>query len=78
MMMSPEQCRAARALLNWSREILCERATVSMSTLYSFEKGRRRPIPANVTVIRRVLEDAGIEFLDGDRHGVRLADKSLG
>lgn len=70
--MSPEQCRAARALLNWPRETLCREANVSMSTLYNFETGRRRPIPANTTMIRSALEGAGVEFLDGNVHGVRL------
>ena len=40
-----------------------------MRTVTSFEAGRRL-IPATVSGIRRALEAAGVEFLEGD--GVRL------
>ncbi|WP_316231609.1 helix-turn-helix transcriptional regulator [Bradyrhizobium sp. SZCCHNR1051] len=63
--MSPEQCRAARAWLNWSQEQLAAKAQVSSSTLRDFEAGRRVPIANNLAAIRRTLEDAGIEFLSG-------------
>ncbi|MGD0149073.1 MAG: helix-turn-helix transcriptional regulator [Xanthobacteraceae bacterium] len=61
--MSPEQCRAARAWLNWSQDELAAKAQVSNSTLREFEAGRRVPIANNLAAIRRALEDAGIEFL---------------
>jgi transcriptional regulator with XRE-family HTH domain len=61
--MSPEQCRAARAWLNWSQDELAAKARVSNSTLREFEAGRRVPIANNLAAIRRALEDAGIEFL---------------
>ncbi|WOH72811.1 helix-turn-helix transcriptional regulator [Bradyrhizobium sp. NDS-1] len=61
--MSPEQCRAARAWLNWSQEELATKAKVSSSTLRDFEAGRRVPISNNLTAIRRALEDGGIHFL---------------
>jgi transcriptional regulator with XRE-family HTH domain len=61
--MSPEQCRAARAWLNWSQTELATKAQVSNSTLRDFEAGRRVPIANNLLAIRRALEDAGMEFL---------------
>jgi ribosome-binding protein aMBF1 (putative translation factor) len=61
--MSPEQCRAARAWLNWSQEELAAKAQVSNSTLRDFETGRRVPIANNLSAIRRALEDAGMQFL---------------
>jgi transcriptional regulator with XRE-family HTH domain len=64
--MSPEQCRAARAWLGWSMEVLAERAHVSTSTVRDFEARRRTPIPNNLAAIRGALEGAGIEFLSSD------------
>jgi transcriptional regulator with XRE-family HTH domain len=64
--MSPEQCRAARAWLNWSQQELATKAQVSNSTLRDFEAGRRVPIANNLTAIRRALEDGGVQFLFSD------------
>lgn len=61
--MSPEQCRAARAWLNWSQEELAAKAKVSSSTLRDFEAGRRVPIANNLSAIRRALEEEGMQFL---------------
>lgn len=61
--MSPEQCRAARAWLNWSQDDLATKAQVSNSTLRDFEAGRRVPIANNLLAIRRALEEAGMQFL---------------
>lgn len=61
--MSPEQCRAARAWLNWSQQELAAKAQVSSSTLRDFEAGRRVPIANNLFAIRRALEEAGMQFL---------------
>jgi len=61
--MSPEQCRAARAWLNWSQEELAAKAQVSSSTLRDFEAGRRLPIANNLSAIRRALEAEGMQFL---------------
>ncbi|WP_315855070.1 helix-turn-helix transcriptional regulator [Chenggangzhangella methanolivorans] len=41
---SMEQCRAARALLDWTQEELANAANLSLSTVRDFEKGRRTPI----------------------------------
>jgi transcriptional regulator with XRE-family HTH domain len=61
--MSPEQCRAARAWLDWSQDELATKAQVSNSTLRDFETGRRVPIANNLLAIRRALEEAGMQFL---------------
>lgn len=60
--MTPEQCRAARAWLNWSQRDLAAKAQVSSSTIRDFEAGRRVPHANNLTAIRRVLEEAGMQF----------------
>ena len=36
-MLTPEQCRAARAVLGWSREDLAQKAGVSAGTVVGFE-----------------------------------------
>lgn len=67
--MSPEQCRAARAWLDWSQEELATKAQISNSTLRDFEAGRRIPIANNLAAIQRALENAGIEFLYSKANG---------
>ena len=71
--MSPEQCRAARGLLDLTQTDLAAMADVSPGTLRSFEKGQTKPMKNNVSAIRRALEAAGIEFIGGNRPGVRCA-----
>lgn len=62
-MLSPEQCRAARAWLGWSQDDLAKRASVGLSTLKDFENGKRSPMRNNLDAMRRVLEAAGIGLL---------------
>jgi DNA-binding transcriptional regulator YiaG len=64
--MTPEQSRAARAWLDLSQEELAARASVSLSTVRDFEKGRRVPIANNLTAMRVALETEGISFVDTD------------
>jgi DNA-binding XRE family transcriptional regulator len=66
--MSPEQCRAARAWLDWSQDDLAQRARVSSSTIRDFEAGRRVPIPNNMLAIGRAFEEAGM-VLTSDEKG---------
>ncbi len=72
--MSPEQCRAARALLRMEQGDLAAAAGVARSTVIDYEKGERRPRAASIAAIRSALEGAGIEFIpeNGAGPGVRL------
>ena len=74
-MLTPQQSRAGRGLLDWSQERLAQAAGVSLSTVRDFEKGRRTPIPNNLSAIRAALEAAGVQFIaeNGGGAGVRLA-----
>jgi transcriptional regulator with XRE-family HTH domain len=75
MILTPDQCRAARGLIAWSQDQLAKHASVGNSTVRDFEKGRRVPLEDNLTAIRRALEDAGVEFIPakgGRGVGVRL------
>ena len=73
-MLTPEQCRAARALLDWSQGDLADQAGVGIVTVRQLEAGAHDPRRATLNVIRRALESAGVEFIDenGGGPGVRL------
>lgn len=65
----------ARAALDWTIPHLAKRAGVGYSTVARFEKVQGTPISATLGAIRRALEDAGIDFIDGadgKGPGVRL------
>jgi len=62
--MTPEQCRAARAWLDLSQDDLARAASVSLSTVRDFEKGRRVPIVNNLAAMRAALEVRGARFVD--------------
>ena len=73
MIMSPVQCRMARAALGLGVRELAAAAKVSTDTVARFERGedlKERTIEA----LQRTFEAAGIEFIDenGGGHGVRL------
>ncbi len=72
--MRPDQCRAARAFLGWSREQLAKQSGVSMATLADFEAGKRVPYDRTLADIVRTLEEAGIILIpeNGGGAGVRL------
>lgn len=74
MIMSPGQCRAARALLNWSQQELGSAASVGRATLANFEAGNSIPYERTLKDIRAALEAAGVIFIaeNGEGPGVRL------
>lgn len=76
-MISPQQCRAARAWLNWSQEDLAKAARVALSTVRDFEREEREPIAHNVEAIERALADGGIRFDSGagELAGIRFDGK---
>jgi transcriptional regulator with XRE-family HTH domain len=75
-MITPEQCRAGRALLNWSQQDLADHAAVGIVTVHQLEAEISRPRRSTLDVIRRALEVAGVEFIDenGGGAGVRLRE----
>lgn len=62
--MTPEQCRAARAGLDWPQQELSKRANIGLSTIRQFENGLRTPIANNMLAMKRVFEEAGVTFTD--------------
>ncbi|WP_454684877.1 helix-turn-helix domain-containing protein [Ancylobacter moscoviensis] len=62
--MTPAQCRAARALLDWSQQQLADTAGVGVVTVRQLEAGSSQPRRATMDVLRQAFESAGIQFLD--------------
>ena len=75
MTLSPAQCRAARALLNWSQEDLVRACGITKKTIADFERGATTPRPQTLARIAAALKAAGIEFLNGKKPGVRFREK---
>jgi hypothetical protein len=76
--LTPEQLRAARVLIRWTRKRLSEEAGVPLRTTEAFEQGRTSPMMLTEHKWRRALEKAGVVFLDADNEwgpGVRLRGK---
>ena len=76
-MITPAQCRAARALLDWPHDRLAARAGVDVATLQRFESGQLALPADDSAAIRRALEAGGAVFFAEDETvnggpGVRL------
>jgi transcriptional regulator with XRE-family HTH domain len=68
MLISPEQLRAARALLRLGQDELARRAGVSAVTVRRVEAGSTGVAASTVEGLQRALETAGVEFIE---NGVR-------
>jgi transcriptional regulator with XRE-family HTH domain len=73
-MITPEQCRAARALLRMSQDDLAAKTKISAVTVRKFENQTGTLRAAMIHLIRLTLEAEGVEFIDenGGGPGVRL------
>jgi transcriptional regulator with XRE-family HTH domain len=75
MSISATQCKAARAMLGWSRDHLAGAAKVAKRTIVDFERGTRQPYERTIRDLRAAFERGGVEFIGDD--GVRLASGRL-
>ena len=68
------QCRAARALLEWTELQLAEAANVEIEIVKHLEARFRRPSADQQRQIRKALEDGGVVFIaeNGGGVGARL------
>jgi DNA-binding XRE family transcriptional regulator len=64
-MITPEQIRAARALLNWSQNDLAEASEIASQSIKNIERGVTDPRLSTAVAIKTTLEKAGVQFLDG-------------
>ena len=72
-LLTAAQCRAARALLDWTQDDLSGAARLSAVSIRAFERGG--PIRKKTAErLRLALEEAGVEFIpeNGGGSGVRL------
>jgi ribosome-binding protein aMBF1 (putative translation factor) len=74
------QIRAARAFLRWSAEDLARESALGVTTIRRAELAEKETTMtvANDLAARRVLEAAGVEFIDenGGGPGVRFRKRS--
>lgn len=75
--MTPEQCRAARAILGISQDKLSEETGVAKRTIAGFEAGKSKPYARTISALQATMETRGVEFIpeNGGGAGVRLAKK---
>lgn len=74
-MITPLQIKAARAMLDWSQDILATEAGVAKRTIVMIEQGSVGPRNDTMTAIQGAFERHGIEFLPGN--GVRPRDSII-
>jgi transcriptional regulator with XRE-family HTH domain len=65
-MISVDQCRAARALLDWTAQQLAERAQIGVATVRRYEAGAQIA-DTSLSAIEDALAGAGVTFIgDGE------------
>lgn len=74
-MISIEQIKAARALLDWTQEDLAAAAGLSKPSINTLERRIANPKAATLISIQVALEKAGVEFTEGP--GVKLRSAVL-
>lgn len=62
--LTPELCRAARGLLDWTQADLAEHADISRSTVRDYEGCRHDVHRATAAQLRRAFEDQGVAFVE--------------
>ena len=78
MLTTGNQLKAARALAGIDQHTLANRAGINVNTVSAMEKRGAQTLTSGlekITAVMRVLEDAGIEFLNHGNPGVRLKAK---
>ena len=69
-MISVEQIKAARALLDWTQDDLAHASKLSKPSINNIERRIAQPKVSTLTAIQKSLEKAGVEFTNGP--GVQL------
>jgi transcriptional regulator with XRE-family HTH domain len=63
IMITPRLCRAARGLLDWSRQRLASGASLSLATVAEYERGARPAYESTREKLQTALEAGGVVFL---------------
>ncbi len=77
---TPRQCRAARALIDITREELASLSGASGTILAEFESGKKIPNERSLVKICNTLEACGVDFIaldDKGEDGVRMTKMCL-
>ena len=69
--LTPESCRAGRAILKWSVRNLGAQSGVSFNTISLFENGRPMRTSTAIKIINAFAAQ-GVEITNGDGTGARL------
>ncbi len=80
MLTTGNQLKAARALAGLEQKEVAEKAGVNVNTIRNMEAAGAGQIAGraqSVQTVQRVLEEAGIEFLNHGQPGVRLMKESF-
>ena len=77
-MITSDQIRAARALLNWSRSELSEKSAIGLSALMRLESSDGVPggHVKTLEAVQKSFEDAGIEFIGTPEQGAGVRWKN--
>lgn len=72
--LTPAQCRAARALIDWSQDDLARASGIARKTIANFEGEKRAAHDETLAALQEVLDKAGVELIseNGGGPGVRL------
>src|SRR5262245_57337194 len=72
--LTSSQCRANRALVDWTQQQLSQAAAIDLQTIADFEKRFRAADETTRRRLRAALEAAGVVFIaeNGGGAGVRL------
>ncbi len=73
-MITIQQIKAARALLEWTQEDLAQASGLSKPSINTLERRIANPKIETMLTIQRCLEEAGVEFLEG---GVKTTSFAL-
>jgi len=73
--LSAAQCRAARAMVDWTAERLSRVSGIDLQTLRNFEARFRRPDERTLRRIRVTLEQAGVAFIPENERGAGVQFK---
>lgn len=74
-MITVEQIKAARALLEWNQDVLAKAAGLSKPALANIERRLSSPRAETLDALQKALEQAGIEFTEGP--GVKLTSDTV-